>query len=237
MPEPTQENAVREPLIELKNVDIYQRQALILSNVCLKIDKGEFVYIVGRTGAGKSSLLRTLYADLPLRKGEGKVAGFDLRQLDWRIVPYLRRKMGIIFQDFQLLTDRNVEDNLRFALEATDWRDEGEIVKRINKVLSSVNISHKRRSMPYELSGGEQQRVAIARSLLNDPVLILADEPTGNLDPQTSREIVSLLQQICHDTQTSVVVGTHDVHTMQRFPARMISCMDGGVHEGNKLVL
>lgn len=220
-------------IIELIDATIYQRDTAILKNVNLSVKKGEFVYLVGRTGAGKSSLLKTLYADLPLQKGAGKVAGFDLTMLNWRTIPYLRRKLGIVFQDFQLLTDRNVEDNLRFALEATDWRDNIEIQKRIDNVLAAVNISHKRYTMPYALSGGEQQRVVIARALLNDPVLILADEPTGNLDPQTSREIVSLLQQICLETETTVIVGTHDFYTIERFPARMITCIDQEVKEGN----
>lgn len=222
-------------IIELSDATIYQRQTPILKNVNLRVSKGEFVYLVGRTGSGKSSLLKTLYADLPLQQGEGKVAGFDLKLLNWRTVPYLRRKLGIVFQDFQLLTDRNVEDNLRFALEATDWRDNTEIQKRIDNVLAAVNISHKRYAMPYALSGGEQQRVVIARALLNDPALILADEPTGNLDPQTSREIVSLLQQICRETETTVIVGTHDFYTIERYPARMITCINQEIKEGNHI--
>lgn len=222
-------------VIELRRAEIYQKNALILSDVNLTINKGEFVYLVGRTGTGKTSLMRTLYADLPLRKGECRVAGFDLRMVNWRTVPYLRRKMGIIFQDFQLLTDRNVADNLRFVLEATDWRDESEILKRIAKVLHLVGISHKSTAMPYQLSGGEQQRIVIARALLNEPALIIADEPTGNLDPQTSRDIITLLRQISQETQTTVLLGTHDIYAMQQFPSRTISCIDGKVVEGNKL--
>ena len=206
-----------------------------MSDVNIKISEGEFVYLVGRTGTGKSSLLKTLYGDLEFREGKGEVVGFDLQQLNWQNVPYLRRKLGIIFQDFQLLMDRNVEDNLRFALEATDWRDEVEIQKQITNVLLSVDLSHKRYAMPYELSGGEQQRVVIARALLNNPQLILADEPTGNLDPQTSEDIVQLLYQISQQTTTSVLIGTHDFYSIQKFPARMITCKDGKVMEGNQI--
>lgn len=225
----------RSQVVRLAGVDIYQHQNMVLQQVNLTIHKGEFVYLVGRTGTGKSSLLKTLYADLPLKSGTGTVAGFDLSLLTWRTVPYLRRKLGIVFQDFQLLTDRNVYDNLRFALEATDWVNQAEISQRINNVLNAVQIAHKRYAMPYQLSGGEQQRVVIARALLNDPMLILADEPTGNLDPQTSREIVSLLQQICRETETTVVVGTHDFYTIDRYPARMITCHDKQLIEGNHI--
>lgn len=224
-------------VIELYRADIYQKNALILSEVNLTIQKGEFVYLVGRTGTGKTSLLRTLYADLPLRKGECHVVGFDLQMINWRTVPYLRRKMGIIFQDFQLLTDRSVADNLRFVLEATDWRDESEILKRIANVLHLVGISHKANAMPYALSGGEQQRVVIARALLNDPALIIADEPTGNLDPQTSRDIIALLRKICEETQTTVLLGTHDIYSMQQFPSRTLTCINGKVEEGNKIAM
>ncbi|HNL07927.1 MAG: ATP-binding cassette domain-containing protein [Chitinophagales bacterium] len=220
-------------VIQLNHANINQRQTAVLHDVQLQVRKGEFVYLVGRTGSGKSSLLKTLYGELPLQKGEGTVAGFNLKMLDWRTVPYLRRKLGIIFQDFQLLMDRNVEDNLRFALESTDWRDNNEINKRIGNVLAAVNITHKRYTMPYLLSGGEQQRVVIARALLNDPPIILADEPTGNLDPQTSYEIFNLLHQICKETATTIVVGTHDFYTIKHFPARMMTCQDQQLLEGN----
>ena len=176
-------------------------------------------------------MLKTLYGHLPLKRGEGTVAGFDLKNLNWRITPYLRRELGIVFQDFQLLTDRSVEENLRFALEATDWRDENEIAQRINNVLINVGIAHKRNEMPYQLSGGEQQRVVIARALLNDPVLILADEPTGNLDPQTSEEIISLLWQISRETYTAILIGTHDYPTIAKFPGRMLHCENGEIAE------
>jgi len=221
----------------LTNAAIFQKDKLILSNVNIDIAKGEFVYIVGRTGAGKTSLLKTLYGDLAFKQGSGKVADFDLSLLDWRTVPYLRRKLGIIFQDFQLLMDRNVEDYLRFVLEATEWQDEQEMNTRVNNVLINVGIMDKRYAMPYELSGGEQQRVVIARALLNDPILILADEPTGNLDPKTSEEIIGLLQQISRETDTAVVIGTHDFYTIERFPARMFTCVKGQVLEGNHMAL
>mgnify|MGYP001060049829 FL=1 len=225
----------KKVVISLKNAHIYQKTSLILSDVNISISEGEFVYLVGRTGTGKSSLLKTLYGDLNFKEGKGEVVGFDLQQLNWQTVPYLRRKLGIIFQDFQLLMDRNVEANLRFALEATDWRDETEIQKQITNVLLSVDLSHKRYVMPYELSGGKQQRIVIARALLNNPQLILADEPTGNLDPQTSEDIVQLLYQISQQTTTSVLIGTHDFYSIQKFPARMITCKDGKVLEGNQI--
>jgi cell division transport system ATP-binding protein len=225
----------KKVIVSLENASVYQKTSLILSDVNIKIAEGEFVYLVGRTGTGKSSLLKTLYGDLAFREGKGEVVGFDLQQLNWKNVPYLRRKLGIIFQDFQLLMDRNVEANLRFALEATEWEDEAEIQKQITNVLLSVDLSHKRYVMPYELSGGEQQRVVIARALLNNPKLILADEPTGNLDPQTSEDIVRLLYQISQQTTTSVLIGTHDFYSIQKFPARMITCKNGKVIEGNHI--
>ncbi len=216
-------------VIQLENADIYQKDSLILSEVNMHLLQGEFVYLTGKTGTGKTSLLKTLYGDLTLRKGYGEVVGFVLNQLDWRTVPYLRRKLGIVFQDFHLLTDRSVENNLRFVLEATDWRDEFEINERITNVLANVGIGHKRYAMPFELSGGEQQRVVIARALLNDPSLILADEPTGNLDPETSEDIIRLLKQISQETDTAVLIGTHDYYTIKKFPARTLSCINGRV--------
>lgn len=228
---------IKKKVIELKKANIYQGETLILNNINVDITEGEFVYLVGRTGTGKTSLLKTLYGDLPLRQGHGEVVGFNLTALNWRTVPYLRRKLGIVFQDFQLLMDRNVEENLRFALEATEWRDESEIAKRIANVLVNVGIEHKRFAMPYELSGGEQQRVVIARALLNDPELILADEPTGNLDPKTSEDIIKLLQQISTHTATTVLIGTHDFYTINKFPGRMLTCLEGGIAEGDKLMM
>lgn len=223
-----------KPIVQLIKADIYQQQKQILQQVTLTLHKGEFAYLVGKTGAGKSSLLKTLYGDLPLKNGYGNVAGFDLTQLNWKTVPYLRRRLGIIFQDFHLLPDRNVEQNLLFALEATDWRNQNEMKQQINNVLTNVGVLHKSKAMPFELSGGEQQRIAIARALLNDPILILADEPTGNLDPQTSEEIMSLLLQISKYTDTTVLVGTHDFYTIKKLPATIITCADQHLHYSEK---
>lgn len=231
------ELANKQQLISLVNANIYQKNTLVLKNVNLDIYEGELVYLVGKTGTGKSSLLKTLYGELPLKEGKGSVCGFDLSLLDWRTVPYLRRKLGIVFQDFQLLTDRNIEDNLRFALEATEWRDENEIKTRIDNVLTNVGINHKRYAMPYELSGGEQQRVVIARSLLNDPEIILADEPTGNLDPETSDDIIRLLKLVCEKTNTTILIGTHDFFTISKYPGRMLTCINEQVVEGNRMKL
>lgn len=218
------------PIIQLKNVNIYQSGNLILSNVNFTVQEGEFVYLVGKTGTGKSSLLKTLYGELPLTEGEGTVAGFNLREMNWKKVPYLRRSLGVIFQDFQLLTDRNVKENLRFVLKATGWKDERLMEEKINDVLEKVGLKSKGFKYPFEMSGGEQQRVDIARALLNSPKLILADEPTGNLDPDTSDEIMSLLFQIAKDYKTAVVMATHDYMVIQKFPARTIKT------EGGKLI-
>ena len=188
-----------------------------------------FVYLVGKTGTGKSSLLKTLYGDLPLTEGEGWVAGFNLSELDWKKVPFLRRSLGVVFQDFQLLTDRNVNDNLKFVLKATGWKDEHLMDEKIADVLDKVGLKSKASKMPFELSGGEQQRVDIARALLNSPKLILADEPTGNLDPETSDEIMQLLFQICRDYGTSIVMATHDYIVVNKFPARTIKTEQGRV--------
>ncbi|MFN4892664.1 MAG: cell division ATP-binding protein FtsE [Bacteroidota bacterium] len=218
-----------EPIIQIRNANIYQGTNLILSNVHLTVNKGEFVYLVGKTGTGKSSLLKTLYGELPLTSGEGWVAGFNLRELDWKKVPYLRRNLGVVFQDFQLLTDRNISENLRFVLRATGWTDEKLIEEKILDVLGKVGLKSKGFKMPFELSGGEQQRVDIARALLNSPKLILADEPTGNLDPETSDEIMRLLFQIARDYQTTVVMATHDYIVVQKYPARMIRTENAGI--------
>ncbi|MEP6710945.1 MAG: ATP-binding cassette domain-containing protein [Ferruginibacter sp.] len=211
-----------QSIIELKNVNIYQGSSLILSDVNISVDKGEFVYLVGKTGTGKSSLLKTMYGDLELREGEGWVAGHNLRELTWKTVPYLRRNLGVVFQDFQLLTDRNVNDNLKFVLKATGWKDEKLMDEKIGDVLDKVNLKTKGFKMPFELSGGEQQRIDVARALLNSPKLILADEPTGNLDPETSDEIMQLLFQICKDYNTTIVMATHDYMVINKFPARTI---------------
>ena len=218
-----------EPIIEIHNANIYQGDNLILEGVNLTVNKGEFVYLVGKTGTGKSSLLKTLYGELSLREGDGTVAGFSLRGLDWRKIPYLRRNMGVVFQDFQLLTDRNVNNNLKFVLRATGWTDEKLMDEKIMDVLDKVGLKAKGFKMPFELSGGEQQRIDIARALLNSPKLILADEPTGNLDPETSDEIMNLLFSISKDYNTAVVMASHDYIVVQKFPARMIRTERGRV--------
>jgi cell division transport system ATP-binding protein len=213
--------------ISLNNVNIFQRENLVLSDVNIEIDKGEFVYLIGKTGSGKSSLLKTLYADLPLVEGEAMISDYDLSKVKTRDIPYLRRKLGVIFQDFQLLSDRSVEDNLRFVLKATGWKNKVEMDDRIDDVLRKVGLPTKKHKMPHQLSGGEQQRVGIARALLNDPEVILADEPTGNLDPETTAEILQLLLDIA-STGRSVLVATHDLTLFELHRARTLKC-DGGV--------
>lgn len=217
--------------VSLRHVDIFQGKNLILSDVNFEVNKGEFVYMIGKTGSGKSSLLKTLYGDIYLTSGEGEVAGFDLKKLKWQTIPSLRRNLGIIFQDFRLLTDRNVHDNLEFVLKATGWTDKSLMKEKIDNVLNKVGLRSKGFKMPYEMSGGEQQRVDIARALLNNPKLILADEPTGNLDPDTATEIMQLLFSICRDYQTAVVMATHDYSIIQKFPARVVRIEQGAVRE------
>ena len=211
-----------EMIVSIEGANIYQGEALILRDVNFTIGRGEFVYLVGKTGTGKSSLLKTLYGELTLREGKASVVGFDLTEMDWKKVPFLRRNLGVVFQDFQLLTDRNVHDNLRFVLKATGWKDEHLIEEKINDVLDKVGLKNKGYKMPFEMSGGEQQRVDIARALLNSPKLILADEPTGNLDPETSDEIMQLLIQISKDYGTSVLMATHDFIVINRYPSLML---------------
>jgi cell division transport system ATP-binding protein len=200
-----------------------------LDDVNFAVQKGEFVYLVGKTGTGKSSLLKTLYGELALQHGTGSVVGFDLKDMDWKKVPFLRRNLGVVFQDFQLLTDRNVHENLRFVLQATGWQDERLIEEKINDVLDKVGLKSKGFKMPFEMSGGEQQRVDIARALLNSPKLILADEPTGNLDPETSDEIMQLLIQIAKDYGTAVIMATHDFIVINRYPSRILKTEGGRV--------
>jgi cell division transport system ATP-binding protein len=218
-----------EPIVSIKNANIYQGSNLVLENVSFEVNKGEFVYLVGKTGTGKSSLLKTLYGELTLTEGVGTVVGFELIGMDWKKVPFLRRNLGVIFQDFHLLTDRNVHENLKFVLKATGWKDERLIEEKINDVLDKVGLKSKGFKMPFEMSGGEQQRVDIARALLNSPKLILADEPTGNLDPETSDEIMQLLFQIAKDYGTAVIMATHDFIVINRYPSRMLKTELGKV--------
>ncbi len=221
-------------IIKLQNVDIFQQKHLVLSEVNLHIDKGDFVWLIGQTGSGKSSLLKIIYGDLGIQSGEGHAGGYNLKNLPVKDVPFLRRKLGIVFQDFQLLTDRTVEQNLHFVMKATGWKDKGLIAERIRDVLEKVGLRSKIKKMPHELSGGEQQRVVIARALLNDPEIILADEPTGNLDPDTSEDIITLLKQISQ-SGTAVLVATHDYHIIRTFPSRIIKCENGKVLEDVQL--
>ena len=217
-------------IINLKNVSVFQQNTLILSNVNLDILASEFIYLIGQTGSGKSTLLKTIYAELSLNKGEGKVAGFNLHQLKANQVPFLRRKIGIVFQDFQLLTDRSVYENLYFVLQATDWKNKAEMDSRINEVLEMVGLDTKSFKMPIELSGGEQQRLVIARALLNKPEVILADEPTGNLDPETSNGIMELLHKIAK-SGTAILMATHDYRLITKFTGRIIKCEKGSINE------
>jgi cell division transport system ATP-binding protein len=222
---------IENSIIKLSNVDIWQQKHLVLSNVNLHVDKGDFVWLIGQTGSGKSSLLKVLYGDLNIASGTGYACGYDIAKLASKDIPFLRRKLGIVFQDFQLLTDRSVEQNLAFVMKATGWTDRKLIADKSLDVLEKVGLRSKLKKMPHELSGGEQQRVVIARALLNDPEIILADEPTGNLDPDTSEEIVLLLKQISQNLGTAVVIATHDYHIIRTFPSRIIKCENGKVLE------
>lgn len=217
-----------QPVVRLSNTDICQQdRSLVLENISLTIGPGEFTYLIGKTGSGKSSLLKTLYAALPLTKGNGEVVGFDLRTIDRNNVHLLRRKLGIVFQDFNLLTDRNVEENLRFVLRATGWTNDQEMGERIQEVLDGVGMPDKKAAMPFELSGGEQQRVVIARALLNRPELLIADEPTGNLDPETSDDVLVLMRNLAKEHNTAVLCATHDYRILENFPARIIRIRQG----------
>ena len=219
-----------ETVLSLKNVTIYQENKVILSQINLDVKKGEFLYIIGKTGTGKSSFMKTLYGDLQLSTGSGSIVGYDLLDLKEDDIPFLRRKLGIVFQDFQLLPDRSVNENMLFVLKATGWTDKTEMQVKIDDVLSSVGMKGLTNKMPHQLSGGEQQRVAIARALLNDPELILADEPTGNLDPQTSVEVLSVLKKI-NDNGKTVIMATHDYALLMKFPSKTLKCEDNTIYE------
>lgn len=217
-------------LIDYKNVDIYRKELLVLKNVNFSLEEGEFTYLIGRVGSGKSSLMKTMYAEIPIDNGEATIFDYDLNKIKRKDVPMLRRQIGIVFQDFQLLSDRSVYDNLLFVLKATGWKNKAEIDERINEVLREVGMSNKSYKMPHELSGGEQQRIAIARALLNKPKLILADEPTGNLDNNTGHQIMTLLHKISSEG-TAVIMATHNLQLTEEFPARVMQCEDKKVAE------
>jgi cell division transport system ATP-binding protein len=218
-------------IVTLQNANIYQGKTQVLHNVNFEVATGEFVYLIGKTGTGKSSLLKTLYGDLYLTEGEGNVAGFNLKELTWKKIPDLRRNLGIVFQDFRLLTDRNVHDNLEFVLKATGWKDKTLMNEKIDNVLTKVGLKNYGPKMTFEISGGEQQRVDIARALLNNPKLLLADEPTGNLDPDTTDEIMQLLFNICRDYQTAFIMATHDYTIIQKYPARVVKVEQGEIKD------
>lgn len=219
-----------KPVLFLKNASIFQRESLILSNVNVSIDKGEFVYLIGKTGTGKSSFMKTLYGDIPLMEGEGEIVDFNLKTLKEKEIPFLRRKLGVVFQDFNLLPDRTIHQNLLFVLKATGWTDKKAMDLKIEDVLTKVAMKTKGFKFPYQLSGGEQQRVAIARALLNDPELILADEPTGNLDPQTSVEVMEVLQEINKNGNT-ILMATHDYALLLKYPSKTLKCDENQLFE------
>lgn len=217
-------------IIDYKNVEVLRKELLVLKNVNFQLEEGQFVYLIGRVGSGKSSLMKTMYAEVPIEMGEARIFDYDLSAIRRKDVPMLRRQIGVVFQDFQLLSDRSVYDNLLFVLKATGWKNKTDIDERINEVLSEMGMEHKSYKMPHELSGGEQQRIAIARALLNRPKLILADEPTGNLDQETGHQIMSLLHRICAEG-TAVIMATHNIQLTEDFPARVVKCEDKNVIE------
>lgn len=217
-------------IIDYKNVEVLRKELLVLKNVNFQLEEGQFVYLIGRVGSGKSSLMKTMYAEVPIEMGEARIFDYDLSAIRRKDVPMLRRQIGVVFQDFQLLSDRSVYDNLLFVLKATGWKNKTDIDERINEVLSEVGMEHKSYKMPHELSGGEQQRIAIARAMLNRPKLILADEPTGNLDQETGHQIMSLLHRICAEG-TAVIMATHNIQLTEDFPARVVKCEDKNVIE------
>lgn len=218
------------PVLQLKDAAVYQGDSLVLSNVNIEVNKGDFVYLIGKTGSGKSSLMKILYGDLTLTEGEGHIVDYDLKNLKEKDIPFLRRKLGVVFQDFKLLIDRTINENLLFVLKATGWKDKKEMDTRVESVLSKVGMKTKGFKYPHELSGGEQQRIAIARALLNDPELILADEPTGNLDPQTSVEVMEVLQQINKNGNT-ILMATHDYALLLKYPSKTLKCDENQVYE------
>ena len=227
---PINKSSMSETVLSLKNVTIYQENRVILSQINLEVKEGEFLYIIGKTGTGKSSFMKTLYGDLPLTVGSGNIVGYDLLHLKEDDIPFLRRKIGIVFQDFQLLPDRSVNENMLFVLKATGWTDKTQMQAKIDDVLQRVGMIGLTNKMPHQLSGGEQQRVAIARALLNDPELILADEPTGNLDPQTSAEVLGVLKKINENGKT-IIMATHDYAVIMKFPAKTLKCEDNTIFE------
>lgn len=219
-------------IVDYKNVEIHRKELVVLKKVTFSLNSGEFVYLIGRVGSGKSSLMKSMYSEIPIIEGEASVLDYDLTSIKKKDIPYLRRRIGIVFQDFQLLTDRSVYDNLLFVLEATGWKDKNEIEERIESALQQVGMSNKSYKMPHELSGGEQQRIVIARALLNKPTLVLADEPTGNLDPDTGNQIVSLLHEIA-ENGTTVIMATHNLNLIEQFPGKVIRCEDKQVIMNN----
>jgi cell division transport system ATP-binding protein len=222
-----------DPVVRVKEASIFQDHNTVLNEISFEIEKGEFTFLIGRTGSGKSSLLKTLYADLPLRLGDISVAGFNIRDIKAGQVPMLRRKIGIIFQDFQLFPDRTVGENLNFVMKATGWKDNARMKNKLAEVLMQVGLGSVEKKMPHQLSGGEQQRVVIARALINEPLILIADEPTGNLDPEVSQGILKIFQQI-NKSGTAILMATHSYGLIKRFPARVLKCEDGKLLDSNK---